>query len=122
MPLTAQQISDLRADIGDTGTPAVFDEDGLNRLYDRVSGAKDEAQRHEATLGLMARQLMTSAAKLHDYAAGQSREDLSQVFEHLRQVYELYRPAVQAALNHAPQLGIATLRPMQNLDREEPHA
>lgn len=122
MALTAQQISDLRADLGDVATPPVFTDADLERAWERVSGAKDETQRHEAALGLLARQLLTSAAKLHDYAAGQSREDVSQVFEHLRHVYELYRPALQAALHMSLQWVIGGVRGVENPEREEPRS
>lgn len=118
MALTAQQLNDLRADLGVDST--IFSDSELERLWDRVSGASNDTQRHEATLALMARQLWTSSAKLHDYTAGQSSEKLSQVVAQLKAVYADFRPALDAALNQRQQFVIGAVRAIPNQRRVQP--
>lgn len=118
MALTAQQLDDLRSDLGVTS--AIFSDDEVNRAWDRVEGASNDTQRHEATLALMARQLWTSSAKLHDYTAGQSSEKLSQVVDHLKAVYAEFKPALDAALNQRQQVVIGAVRPIPNQRRIYP--
>lgn len=120
MTITAQQIADLRADIGDNGNPPAFEEPELSRIWDRLASAADDTQRHEAALGLMARQLLNNAARLHDYAAGNNEEKLDQVFKHLQTVYEMYRPAMQAALGQKKQVVMSKLRAVPRQDRAQP--
>lgn len=120
MSITAQQIADLRADIGDNGNPPVFGDPEVSRIWDRLASAADDAQRHEAALGLMARQLLNNAARLHDYAAGNNEEKLDQVFKHLQAVYEMYRPALQAALGQKKQVVMSKLRAVPRQDRALP--
>jgi hypothetical protein len=118
MALTITQLDDLRADLGVDST--VFTDAELNRLWERTSGAANTAIRYEATLGLAARQLMMSATRLHDYTAGQTSEKLSQVFDHLRKIYELYRPSIEAATGSNRQVAIASYRPVPRQDRDLP--
>lgn len=118
MALTEQQISDLRTDIADVNS--AFSEAALNRIWDRVAGARDDNARHEAALGLMARQLLANANLLHDYTAGQSSEKLSQVRAHLKDQYEMYRPALEAALNQKKQFVIGSIAPVPSQVREYP--
>lgn len=117
MALTQDEINDLRLDAGlPADTETVFDNDALNRLYERVSGAADSATRHEATLGLMFRQLLSNAAKFSDYMIATSSEKKSQVFDHLSKLYAMYRPALEEALGTSvDQIAFSGLRP---LDRE----
>lgn len=118
MALTAQQLNDLRADLGVDST--IFSDSELERLWDRVSGASSDTQRHEATLALMARQLWTSSAKLHDYTAGESDEKLSQVVTNLQKIYAAFKPALDAALNQRQQFVIGAVRAVPNQNRVQP--
>jgi hypothetical protein len=76
--LTAEQLTDLRADIADEGASPAFSDTELNRLYNRAEGD------YNRTVVYALRQLLASHAKLHDYAAGQSQESLQQVYAHVR--------------------------------------
>lgn len=96
MALTAEQLSDLRADLGDSNT--AFTSVELNRNWDRLENAANDLQRHNATLALCFRQLLASASKLHDYTAGATGEKLSQVRKHLQEMYELFADDLEAAL------------------------
>lgn len=120
MAITAEQIAALRADIGDTGTPPSFSDEALETIWERVSGARNAAMQHEAALGLMLRQLMGNAAKFADFTSGLTSEKRSQVFEHLKYLYELYKTALDAALSDRKQVAIASLRGKPNQRREYP--
>lgn len=98
---TSDQISDLRADIGDTGTPPAFSDADITRLWYRVRAARDEGYQSEAALALMARQLMTSAAKLHKYSAGNTSEDRQQVFDHLQKIYKMFEASLNSVLGNS---------------------
>lgn len=95
---TSDQLTDLRNDIGDTGTPPALSDAEVQRLWYRVRGAEDEVTQHEATLALYARILMSSSAKLRDYSTGNTSEKMSQIFEHLKDIYAMYKPALNRAL------------------------
>lgn len=77
MSLTAIQLSDFRADIGDTGSSPAFTDDELQRLYTRADD--DEALARVYAI----RQLIAHAAKFSDYTVGQTSERKSQIFDHL---------------------------------------
>ena len=77
MAITADQISDFRKDVGDNGSTEVFSDEEIERLFERC----EEDYQKMVVLGFD--QILADAAKLHDYAAGQSRETLSQVVKNL---------------------------------------
>ncbi len=74
--LDADQLTDLRADIGDDGT--VFSDAELHRLYTRAGSDYDKA------VVLAFRQILANATKLHDYRIAQSGESLSQVYRNVK--------------------------------------
>lgn len=80
--LDSDQLTDIRADIGDDGT--VFSDAELHRLYTRTSSDYNKA------VVLALRQLLMNAAKLHDYRIAQSSESRSQVFKHLKMMLEYW--------------------------------
>lgn len=120
MSITTQQIADLRSDIGDNGSPPAFSDTEITRIWDRLVGAQSDTQHHEAALGLMARQLLSNGTRLHDYAAGESEEKLDQVFKHFQQLYEMYRPALEAALGQKKQIVTSKVRPVPRQGRMLP--
>jgi molecular chaperone GrpE (heat shock protein) len=121
MTITQQQIEDLRADIGDPGgDDPTFTDVEIGRIWDRLSGASDATQRHDAALALMARQLLTQAARLHKYTAGNTSEDLQQVFDHLEKLYKLFSPALAKVQGTAKQMGILGLRDARRDGRTVP--
>jgi hypothetical protein len=81
---TADQLSDLRADLDDQAS-AGFSDAELTRLWQRAGG------RHERTLWLAVRQLLMQANKFNDYAFGMgaSDEKKSQIRAHLRDMLDL---------------------------------
>ena len=95
---TSDQLTDLRNDIGDTGTPPAFSDVEIQRFWYRVRAADDEPTQHDATLALMARALMTSGAKLRDYSTGNTSERTSQIFDHLKDIYTMFKAALDRAL------------------------
>jgi hypothetical protein len=97
MALTSDQITDLRADLGDSGS--AFTEPELQRLWDRVSNAPNDYTRYRATLGLAWYQIRAGAAKFHDYEAGAIKEKMEQVFKHATEMYEELKPDVEAAMS-----------------------
>ncbi len=102
MALTADEISDIRADIGDTGASPAFSDPEIQRAYDRCVNASDQNTRDSATRGLLVRQLMASAAKLNDYSAGATSEKRSQIFAQLKELYAMYQKALESTLNTEP--------------------
>ncbi len=102
MALTADEISDIRADIGDTAATPAFGDPEIQRAYDRCVNAADQNTRDSATRGLLVRQLMANAAKLNDYSAGATSEKRSQIFAQLKELFEMYREALESALNTEP--------------------
>lgn len=81
--LSIDQISDFYADL-DLSEGDVFGVDDLQRLYNRASGS------YEGAVALAWRQLLASASKLSDYKAAQSGESLSQVYNHVKEMLELW--------------------------------
>lgn len=118
MPLTVQQLLDLRSDLGDLSKP--FGDPELSRFYDRVSGAADEASRLEAVKALAIEGLLNSATKLHDYTAGATGEKLSQVRAHLKDRFADYKPLLDAARGQKREFGFVGLRSYPHVTRTVP--
>lgn len=74
--LSSSQIEDFRADIGDENNAFAIEE--LQRLYTRANG------NYDAAVVLAIEQLLAGSAKFNDYTEGQSKEEISQIFEHLQ--------------------------------------
>ena len=81
--LTSKQLKDMRGDVGISETPEVFGDEELNRLYERA------ANNYEAAVVLALEQLIADAAKFHDYTANATKEEASQIFEHLKEVWNM---------------------------------
>lgn len=84
MALTSEQLADMQADLGIGADEKVFTDAELNRLFARSSSDFNLA----VAIGF--RQLMADTAKFNDYTAGQSSEKKSQVFDHVKAMYELW--------------------------------
>ena len=90
MALTAAQLTDLQRDIGIGSDEAIFTNDELERLFTRASSD------YAMTVAYALRQLLVNAAKRNDYVrytgGGRTatRESKSQIFAHLRQMYDLW--------------------------------
>jgi len=120
MAITAQQLADIRADIGDEdGT--IWTDAEISRVWERVSGAANTLQRHEAALGLLVRQLLGNSAMLHNYRAGATSESLQQVYQNLERLYAVYKPSVESALGSNRQAARRWVKGAPRQDREYPH-
>lgn len=106
---TDDQIEDLYNDIGDVNR-STFTPDEISRIWSRVSGATSTVQQHEAALAMMARQLMAQSAKLVNYRAGAISENRSDVMKHLKMLYDLYKPSLDAVQGTARQFSLTTVR------------
>ena len=87
MALTADQLSDFQKDLGIGSGGDVLTDDELNRFYSRTSS------NYEKAMVLALRQILTSAAKFHDYAIGDTKRSKSQVFDHLKEMYGIWQQA-----------------------------
>jgi hypothetical protein len=119
--LTPTQLSNLRADLGDTGGTPAFSDPELQALWDRLTDAPNETVQHEATLALAFRQLMVQASKFHNYTAGQVTENLQQVRDNLEANFELFKPALDAATSQNRQLVIGKLGKRDKRERTRPY-
>lgn len=118
MPLTALQLEDIRADVGDVNT--AFTDAEIVRLYDRLTDAPNESTRLEAVKGMMFERLLNQASKLHDYSAGAVDEKLSQIVKNLEARLAYYRPAMEAARGQNRQIAIGKLGKRAHPYRVEP--
>lgn len=119
--LTATQLSNLRADLGDTGGTPAFSDAELQALWDRLTDAPNETVQHEATLALAFRQLLAQVAKFHSYTAGQVSENLDQVYAHIKAMFELYKPSLDAATSQNRQLVISKIGKRDTAQRIPPN-
>jgi len=99
MALTVTQLTDLQKDIGIGSDEAVFTDDALNRLFTRADSD------YALTVAYAIRQLLMNAARFNDYVRYMSggiatREDKSQIFTHLQEMYQLW--AAEAGGGLAP--------------------
>jgi len=120
MALTAQQIADLRDDLG--VLEADFDDGRLERNWERVSGAPNDTIRYNATLGLCARQSKAKYVRLHDYKAGAVSETLSQVLKAIDDLYQLYEADLDAALGRKVEVVRTVLKATPHQTRTEPRS
>lgn len=117
---SSDQIADLKADIGDVND--AFSDPEITRIWSRVSGASDANSQHEAALALMARQLMTNAAKLHDFSVAGDSNKASQIFKNMKALYETFKPSLESALGTNQSVARGGLRAVPRQGREKPDA
>jgi hypothetical protein len=108
--LTADQLTDLRADLGDVPT-STFTDDELHRLYTRADS--DYTQ----TVVLALRQMVVNAAKFNDYTAGEDTTKKSQIFDHLVKLLAYYE-----GKSGSQQVQIVAMRSVPPRDKDEPSA
>lgn len=93
---TASQLTRLRRRIGDSipsggnDSDTAFTDAELSDIWDEALGDMDTA-----TLYAL-QSLLSDAARLSDYTAGQTSEKRSQVFENLRKMVEYWEGEVQS--------------------------
>lgn len=104
MALTADELNDLRADLGDQTSPYAFSDDELQRLHIRTGEA------YTRTLLLAIKQLLMNATKFYNYTAGYTRQEQAIVFKNLKDMYELQSGEAIGG-NQAAVVGIAIVPP-----------
>ena len=111
--LTTTQRADMQADLGISSDEAVFTNDELDRLYTRAESDYDKA------VYLAWRQLLADAAKFNDYTAGQTREEKSQVYDHIKDMVAFWKSESTTATNQVRIVGINEIPPRW---KDEPDA
>jgi hypothetical protein len=118
--ITEQQISDLRSDLGLSS--AIFTDEEITRIWERLDGARTEALQYDAAKALMAEQMLNNANKLHDYTVAGDSNKVSQVWDHWNKTYQRYLPSLTRVLGSQVGVAIAGIRPVVRQDREKPNA
>jgi hypothetical protein len=107
---------------GNIRTYGGFNDTEIESIWELVAGAANDTEREQAALAEMAYRLRNNAAKLHNYSAGQSSQQLAQVFQHLDLLYQELKPYLDKALGiRTRQLSVGrVLAPARNHQREMP--
>lgn len=82
MALSATQLTDIQADLGIGSDASVFTDAELNRLF-----ARADSDYNLAVLYAI-RQILTNAARFHDYTRGDDADKKQQVFANLEKIYD----------------------------------
>lgn len=98
--LTADQLSDLQADLGVIDDGTVWTNIELNRLWARAG------ENYNATILLALRQLYIASLKENDYTAGQTSEKRSQLRQGLLEAIGYY----EGVITQASQIQLIGLR------------
>lgn len=103
MAATADELTDLVADLGDT--TGAFSDSELRRLLDRSVSPDTGANQHYVAVAMGLFQLLTQAARFADYVVNEAQERRSEIWQNLKGTYDLLmeRPDVSKALG--PQSG-----------------
>lgn len=119
--LSATELSNLRLDLGDTNTPPAFSDPRLQANYDRFDASLSATVLFEATLALCYRQLLAEANLFHNYTAGQVSENLQQIRDNIKDMFELFKPSLDAAIDQNRQLVISKLGKRDKRERTRPY-
>lgn len=117
--LTAQQRSNLKADVGDD--TYAFTNEEIDAIWGRLNDPSYSASTHDAALYLMWRQIAAKAAAGYDQKTGLTEDKFSQIFPHAQAMMKLYETAYNAVTNQKQQVVLATVRPIENQNREYPN-
>jgi len=82
MALSADQLTDIQADLGIGSDASVFTDDELNRLYARADSD------YNLAVFYAIRQILTNAARFHDLTRGDDSDKKQQVFANLEKIYD----------------------------------
>jgi hypothetical protein len=116
--LTATQLTDIRADVGDSNS--AFSDAELQRIWVRVANASDDETRWDALKAMIFEQLLNDASKMHDYTAGAVSHKLSQVYDQLEKRYKEYLPALEDARGIQRGMRHLKIRGFPHQDRTTP--
>jgi len=116
--ITSTIRDDLRADFGDTNE--AFSDAEIDRIWTRMTDAKDDTTQYYATLALMFFQARNNAAKFHDVSVAGDSHKLSQVYDHYNKLYAEYASYLRSVLGSNQSIYRAVLQNMPRQDREVP--
>lgn len=112
MALSTAQLTDLRGDIGDVNDPPAFSDEELQRLYTRAG------ENYDVAVEYAIRQLVANAAKFHDYTAGQTADQRSQIFDNLMRLLDTWQTNNRA--KRGGQMKVVGLRAVPPVRRDKP--
>lgn len=93
MALTAEQLSDLQADLGIDDSQAVFTDAALERLYTRAG------EEYTTAVYMAWRQLLAAATAYIDYKVAQTSVSRSQVYSHIEAMVAHWQTESENATN-----------------------
>lgn len=108
--LTSDQRTDMQGDLGIGSDESVFTNSELDRLYTRAGESYDKA------VYLATRQLLANAVKFHDYTAGMTKVQKSQIYDHLKEQVEFWKDEARVAGDQVKLVGINRI-PTRHKDR-----
>jgi len=111
--LTATQRADMQGDLGIGSDEAVFTNDELDRLYTRAVSDYNLAVYYGY------RQLLAQANKFHNYTAGMTKVEASQMRAHIRDTMEFWKEEARRAGNQVRIVGLLEVPPR---DKDKPDA
>ncbi len=103
----------MQADLGISDDETVFTNTELDRLYTRADADYNTA------VYLATRQLLANAVKFHDYTAGMTKVQKSQVYDHLKEQVEFWKEEARVADSQMRIVGINQIPPYH---KDEPDA
>lgn len=103
--LTSDQRGDIQGDLGIGSDETVFTNGELDRLYTRAGSDYNTA------VYLAYRQLLANANKFHDYTAGQTKVQKSQVRDHLKEMVEFWKQEARVAGDQVKVVGMNRIPP-----------
>ena len=116
--LTATQLTDIRADVGDSNS--AFSDLELQRLWARVENASSDEVRWDALKASIFEQLLNDATKLHDYSAGAVEHKLGKVYDQLNKRFQEYKYALDDARSLKRGVGHLKMRGYPHQTRTDP--
>lgn len=98
MPPSVSQLALIRMQIADTGTPPAFSDEEINNLWDlAMEDYTTNGQLNAQTRIYLLDALLADSAKRVTYEQNQSKEQLSDIFKHLKQLREIAQGDLQKA-------------------------
>lgn len=104
--LSSDELTDLRGDIGDTGTAQAFTDEELQRLFTRAG------EDYDTTVLLTLRQLLGNSWKLHNYTQNASKEERKQVFDNLKSMVSYWEGIVGSGKSQVKVVGRRRVPPV----------
>jgi hypothetical protein len=108
MSLTAAELTRMRNDLGDTGTPPAFTDEELQDLY------TDEGESYPRTVLRAIDQLLMQGVKWTDYVQNETQEKRNQKFTNLLKMRGIWQDRVdEAARANSSQAQMVRVAPVR---------